>query len=100
MIDKLAKTPLPVQPGTRWSYSIGVDVQGYLVEKMSGQPFAEFLTTRLFDPLGMKDTAFYVPKEKLGRLGRLRLSHTSSETAPPAALGPRSVVGEHRMQRR
>ena len=48
-----------------------MDVQGYLVEKLSGQPFAEFLKTRLFDPLGMKDTAFYVPKEKLGRLARL-----------------------------
>jgi CubicO group peptidase (beta-lactamase class C family) len=70
MIDKLAKMPLVAQPGTRWAYSVAVDVQGYLVEKLSGQPFAEFLKARLFDPLGMKDTAFYVPKEKVARLAR------------------------------
>src|SRR5262249_9506376 len=67
MIDGLAKIPLLAQPGTRWSYSIAVDVQGYLVEKFSGQPFAEFARTRIFEPLGMKDTAFYVPNEKLSR---------------------------------
>jgi CubicO group peptidase (beta-lactamase class C family) len=43
--------PLYTQPGTRWQYSIAVDVQGYLIEKLSGQPFAEFLKTRRFDPL-------------------------------------------------
>lgn len=68
MIDGLAKLPLIAQPGTRWAYSIAVDVQGYLVEKLSGQTFAEFLRTRVFDPLGMKDTGFYVPQEKLSRL--------------------------------
>ncbi len=67
MIDGLSKMPLTAQPGTRWSYSIGVDVQGYLVEKLSGQPFGDFLRTRIFEPLGMKDTAFFVPKEKLAR---------------------------------
>jgi CubicO group peptidase (beta-lactamase class C family) len=68
MIDGLAKLPLVAQPGTRWAYSIAVDVQGYLVAKLSGQPFDEFLRTRIFEPLGMEDTAFYVPKEKLARL--------------------------------
>ena len=68
MIDKLSNLPLLAQPGTRWYYSIGVDVQGHLVEKLSGQPFAEFLQERIFDPLGMVDTAFYVPEEKLDRL--------------------------------
>jgi CubicO group peptidase (beta-lactamase class C family) len=75
MIDGLAKLPLLAQPGTRWSYSIGVDVQGYLVEKFSGMPFADFLRTRVFEPLGMKDTAFYVPADKLSRLA---LVHNSS----------------------
>jgi CubicO group peptidase (beta-lactamase class C family) len=60
--------PLLAHPGTRWSYSIAVDVQGYLVEKFSGMKFGEFLRARLFEPLGMKDTAFYVPQEKLSRL--------------------------------
>ena len=75
MIDGLAKVPLLAQPGTRWSYSIAVDVQGYLVEKFSGLPFAEFAKKRIFDQLGMKDTAFYVPKEKLARLAQV---HTGS----------------------
>ena len=68
MIDKLSNLSLLAQPGTRWYYSIGVDVQGYLVEQLSGQPFAEFLQERIFDPLGMVDTAFYVPEDKLDRL--------------------------------
>ena len=68
MIDKLSNLPLLAQPGTRWYYSIGVDVQGYLVEQISGQPFPEFLQERIFDPLGMVDTAFYVPEEKLDRV--------------------------------
>jgi CubicO group peptidase (beta-lactamase class C family) len=75
MIDGLAKIPLLAQPGTRWSYSIAVDVQGYLVEKFSGLPFGEFARTRIFEPLGMKDTAFYVPAEKLPRFAQV---HTGS----------------------
>jgi len=75
MIDSLAKIPLLAQPGTRWSYSIAVDVQGYLIEKFSGQPFGEFARKRIFEPLGMKDTAFYVPKEKLARFAQV---HTGS----------------------
>ena len=83
MIDKLAKTPLSAQPGTRWYYSIAIDVQGHLVEKLSGQTFGDFLQTRLFGPLGMKDTAFYVPKEKLGRLARIHTDGKDGQLAPP-----------------
>jgi CubicO group peptidase (beta-lactamase class C family) len=68
MIDILAKMPLRSHPGTQWSYSIAVDVQGYLVEKFSGMTFAQFLEKRLFGPLGMKDTGFHIPKEKAARL--------------------------------
>jgi CubicO group peptidase (beta-lactamase class C family) len=75
MIDGLVKIPLLAQPGTRWSYSIAVDVQGYLVEKFSGQPFGEFARKRIFEPLGMTDTGFYVPKEKLPRFAQV---HTGS----------------------
>lgn len=67
MIERLATLPLLYQPGTRWVYSVSVDIQGYLVEKLSGKTFPEFLRTRLFEPLGMVDTAFYVPAEKLSR---------------------------------
>ena len=78
MIDGLAKIPLLAQPGTRWSYSIAVDVQGYLVEKFSGQPFGEFARKRIFGPLGMKDTAFYVPKEKLPRFAQVHMGSGSN----------------------
>jgi CubicO group peptidase (beta-lactamase class C family) len=68
MINRLAPLPLLYQPGTRWVYSVSVDIQGYLVEKLSGRPFPEFLRTRLFEPLGMLDTAFFVPAEKMARV--------------------------------
>ncbi len=78
MIDGLAKVPLLAQPGTRWSYSIAVDVQGYLVEKFSGMTFGEFARKRIFEPLGMKDTGFYVPKEKLARLAQVHMGSGAS----------------------
>jgi CubicO group peptidase (beta-lactamase class C family) len=68
MIKRTADIPLMYQPGTRWSYSSAVDIQGYIVEKLSGQPFGEFLQQRIFKPLKMTDTAFYVPREKASRL--------------------------------
>ena len=67
MIDKMVQIPLLVQPGTQWIYSSAVDVQGYLVEQLSGQPFAEFLEERILEPLGMVDTAFYVPTARVSR---------------------------------
>ena len=67
MIDQLAKIPLDFSPGTAWNYSVAIDVLGYLVEKLSGISFGEFLRTRLFEPLGMSDTAFHVPADKLER---------------------------------
>jgi CubicO group peptidase (beta-lactamase class C family) len=67
MIPKLAKIPLSFQPGTKWNYSRSTDVLGYLVEVISGKPFDEFLKERIFVPLKMKDTDFYVPKEKINR---------------------------------
>jgi CubicO group peptidase (beta-lactamase class C family) len=70
-IDKLAPLPLVYEPGQGWVYSVGVDVQGYLVEKLSGQPFADFLRERIFEPLGMNDTAFFVPQSKLSRLATI-----------------------------
>ncbi len=67
-IPKLGEIPLGYQPGTQWVYSISVDVQGYLVEVLSGQPFDEFLQQRIFGPLGMVDTSFYVEAAKASRL--------------------------------
>jgi CubicO group peptidase (beta-lactamase class C family) len=67
MIDQLAHIPLDFSPGTAWNYSVSFDVLGYLVEKLSGTGFGEFLRTRLFEPLGMNDTAFWVPSDKIER---------------------------------
>jgi CubicO group peptidase (beta-lactamase class C family) len=64
----LAKLPLKSEPGERFTYSLGVDVLGYLVEVLSGMPFDRFLKTRIFDPLGMRDTWFYLPADRAGRL--------------------------------
>ncbi|MDT8428412.1 MAG: serine hydrolase domain-containing protein [Pseudomonadales bacterium] len=70
MTAALGKLPLNHQPGSQWVYSVSVDVQGYLVEVLSGQSFDVFLQERLFAPLGMKDTAFYVDAQKAERLAR------------------------------
>ncbi len=67
MIEQLAQIPLDFSPGTAWNYSVAIDVLGYLVEKLSGLSFGEFLRTRLFKPLGMNDTAFSVPEDKIER---------------------------------
>ena len=71
MIQRLAQLPLAYQPGTQWQYSVSVDIQGYLVEKLSGQSLPEFMRSRIFEPLGMKDTGFAVPVGKHGRVATL-----------------------------
>jgi CubicO group peptidase (beta-lactamase class C family) len=94
MIADLAKIPLEFSPGEAWNYSVSTDVIGYLVGRISGKPFEQFLKERIFDPLGMTDTAFHVPAEKAGRFaacyqaekGGMKLEDdptTSSFLAPP-----------------
>src|SRR3954447_15773332 len=67
MIEQLAIVPLEFSPGEAWNYSVSADVLGYLIGKISGKPFEQFLKERIFDPLGMIDTAFHVPAEKAHR---------------------------------
>lgn len=67
-IKKLAQLPLHHNPGEKFTYSEGLDVLGYFIEVVSGMPFDQFLRKRIFDPLGMNDTWFYLPKEKHSRL--------------------------------
>ena len=71
LVAKLGKLPLQYEPGTQWHYSIANDIQGRLIEVLSGMRFGEFLQQRLFAPLDMQDTAFYVPVDKLSRLTQL-----------------------------
>jgi CubicO group peptidase (beta-lactamase class C family) len=68
MIDDLAKLPLEFSPGEAWNYSVSTDVIGYLVGRISGRPFEQFLQERIFDPLGMTDTGFFVSAAKAHRL--------------------------------
>lgn len=80
-IARLGRLPLVTDPGTRWNYSVSTDVLGVLVERVSGQPFPAFLQTRIFAPLAMDDTAFFVPAEK-----RARLTTNYAPDAETAAL--------------
>jgi CubicO group peptidase (beta-lactamase class C family) len=68
MIEGLANVPLEFSPGAAWNYSVSTDVIGYLVGKLSGQPFERFLRERILDPLGMRDTDFSVPRTQAHRL--------------------------------
>ena len=68
MIEDLAKIPLEFSPGEAWNYSLSTDVIGYLVGKISGVPFEQFLKQRILDPLGMTDTDFHVPANRAHRL--------------------------------
>ncbi|SFN64706.1 CubicO group peptidase, beta-lactamase class C family [Algoriphagus ornithinivorans] len=67
-VKKLAKLPLHHEPGSKYTYSEGLDVLGYLIEVVSGIPFDRFLQERIFDPLGMKDTRFYLSDSQAPRL--------------------------------
>jgi CubicO group peptidase (beta-lactamase class C family) len=67
MIADLAKIPLEFSPGEAWNYSVSTDVIGYLIGLISGMPFEQFLKERIFDPLGMNDTDFFVPADKAHR---------------------------------
>ena len=93
-IPNLADIPLGYQPGSQWVYSLSVDVQGYMVERLSGMAFDEFLQQRLFTPLGMVDTGFYVQPEDADRLagqymprdGSLQRTDNGSFLKPPTFL--------------
>jgi CubicO group peptidase (beta-lactamase class C family) len=67
-LQKLGSLPLLAQPGERWMYHTSGDVLGTLIARVSGQSLGTFLRERIFDPLGMKDTAFHVPPQKIDRL--------------------------------
>ena len=76
----LAKLPLVHQPGEKWTYGLNSDLLGYLIEVVSGQTLDAFFRTRIFEPLGMKDAYFYLPKEKYSRLVRLSTENEKKES--------------------
>jgi len=87
-INRLANLPLLYQPGTKWVYSVSVDIQGYVVEKLSGKTFPEFLRTRLFEPLDMVDTGFSVPAEKASRVATVYSWNRDKNALAPEPIDP------------
>ena len=71
MIARLATLPLAYQPGSRWRYSLSMDVQGAIIERLSGQSLPDFMRSRIFAPLGMADTSFFIAPDKKHRLAPL-----------------------------
>ncbi len=70
-VDELARLPLAYHPGTKWHYSVSIDVAAHVIEIIADQPLRHFLRERIFDPLGMVDTDFYVPPERRHRLAAM-----------------------------
>ena len=107
VVAKLVKCPLIAQPGAEWNYSVSTDVLGYMVQVLSGQPFENYLREKVIAPLGMVDTDFFVPAEKVGRFagnyavspeGGLQLIDDPQASAnynamPPVASGGGGLVG-------
>ncbi|WP_337185975.1 serine hydrolase domain-containing protein [Phenylobacterium sp.] len=105
-LRRVADLPLAYEPGTKWKYSIAMDIQGAMVERLSGQSLAQFMDARIFRPLKMTDTGFHVPAEKRGRFaalyewrdGRLQAPAAGSPflsdyaTPPPFASGGGGLV--------
>lgn len=100
MVARLATLPLAYQPGSRWRYSLSMDVQGAIIERLSGQSLSDFMRTRIFEPLGMVDTAFFIASAKKHRLATLYLKtgeaplipitnplQPDSESEPKLAMG-------------
>ena len=83
--------PLACQPGTRWLYNLGSDILGVLIARVTGQPLGDFLQERIFQPLGMTDTGFWVPPDSISRLPGEYTRDASGELViydPPDASGP------------
>ncbi|HEV2424366.1 MAG TPA: serine hydrolase domain-containing protein [Terriglobia bacterium] len=78
-VDRLSKLPLLYQPGTEWVYSMSTDVQGYIVEKLSGESLPDYLEQHIFKPLGMRDAGFFVPAEKRNRFASLYRADDNGE---------------------
>ncbi|HXJ94578.1 MAG TPA: serine hydrolase domain-containing protein [Terriglobia bacterium] len=86
-VHRLSKLPLLYQPGTEWVYSVSSDIQGHIVEKLSGQPLPDFLEQNVFKPLGMKDAGFFVPADKRNRFATLYRANGKGELVTDGASG-------------
>ena len=89
-ISKLAKIPLLYQPGQGWTYSMSMDIEGYIVEKLSGKSLPDFFQDNIFTPLGMRDAGFYVPEEKRARFSVLYRTGPNGELVADSSASRRS----------
>ena len=92
MIDKLAKIPLLYQPGTEWNYSLSMDIEGYIVEKLSGQSLPDFMRDHIYQPLGMRDAGFYVPA---GKRSRFATNYWWDQDSGTVTAQPHGFVSPH-----
>jgi len=93
MIDRLAQIPLAYQPGTKWIYSMSMDIEGYIVEKLSGQSLPDFMRDQIFNPIGMRDAGFYVPAAKRSRFATLYMNNRHDGLDPDTTNG--SGIGDY-----
>uniref|UniRef100_B0T914 Beta-lactamase n=1 Tax=Caulobacter sp. (strain K31) TaxID=366602 RepID=B0T914_CAUSK len=100
MMARLGRLPLAFQPGTSWRYSLGMEVQGALIERLTGQSLPDFMQSNIFGPLGMIDTAFHTPPEKADRLaalyfkgGEAALTAIANPMRPDCDAPPKLAMG-------
>lgn len=92
MVTKVSTLPMFAEPGTLWRYSVAADIQGHIVETLSGQSLPVFMEQRIFAPLRMEDTAFYVPSEKMDRLAAVYDTDASGRLVPAVEGGWRDIT--------
>jgi CubicO group peptidase (beta-lactamase class C family) len=98
VVDRLAELPLAFEPGSQWNYSMSVDVLGRLIEVVSGQPLDVFLAERIFSPLGMTDTGFFIDEDRADRMASLYTPDAHGRAVPVDMQGaefrrPRAPMG-------
>lgn len=85
-VKVMASLPLKYQPGTKWEYGLSIDVAGYLVEVLSGIPLDVYMKTKVFNPLKMEDTGFFVPEDKHNRFSGMNTIQSGSLMEPTGAM--------------
>jgi CubicO group peptidase (beta-lactamase class C family) len=101
MIDKLATIPLNYQPGKGWTYSVSMDIQGYIVEKLSGKTLPDYMRDHIFTPLAMKDSGFFVPADKRARFANNYRDDPQGNyvpVAPPPGVTPGGPPADYTTQ--
>lgn len=94
-VKRMAALPMDAQPGTQWVYGYSTDILGAIVERASGMPLDQFLKDRIFDPLGMTDTYFYLPKNKVARLASVYFPKEGQPLKPAPVAGTMDSQGAY-----